>query len=338
MPYLGPMEPGTPAHPAPQYSGGYGPPIDGYGYPTGPQQPVEDARPAGPKQGRPGLIALTALLVEVVIIAAAFNQAVSKHIYNYASGHRQSEFLTNAVASGLMYSWRVTTPSSGTESGFFLTRHIVLGELVMIGSVFLLTVLLVLAVVRGPITWARAFFGVWMAVIVATGGARIAAVAASDSLVTSRVDRGTDAVFAGPSGYSFFAGAALGFVVALITSLVAVASRRPPALVAVPASGPDPGIGVPPETPPPYYGEGRQGGWQPDRGPAPDAVTTAYPALNSEPGRGGWQAEPTRSDTTAQLPVTDTARRSSPDDQQTASYPLPPDDESLDYHADPERD
>jgi hypothetical protein len=291
--------------------GSYRPGSYGGGGDTGGSAPAGSV-PTGPRRARVGLIAFTAFLIELVIIAAGFNQAVTKHLVSYYDNHNDNSFVTSMVQAGLSLSWRLT-PQHGDSS------HIWLSELVGDVSILVLTVLLVVAVVRGAITWGRAFFGIWMIVIVSTCLASIPALLVTEHQAPAGVDKATYAVFGGPNGYVFFVGAALGLVVALITSIVAVATRRPGEALA-PVFVPDETAGSAPEPPPPYYGDAAPAGWsqpsnQPAQGSRAEAPTTAYPVV--APG----QSQPTKSPTPQSPPAQSPPAQSPPAQSPPAQSP-----------------
>lgn len=208
-------------------------------------------------RARTGLIVLAALLTELVIIAAADNQWVSDKI-------GRNELRTNSVAlrslanSWLTFTWRVS-PRAGANG-----NELWASQIALVLTVLLVTGLLVAAVVRGPVTFGRAFFGTWTAVIAATllAGFVRGLIEPFSKLQMANSSRLTRAVF-GPFGINqgtVAAGFALGLVVALVAAIVAVTSRRSGAQPADPAAEED--AAAPPyrqpEQPPPYYGEGQQ--------------------------------------------------------------------------------
>ena len=273
-------------------------------------------------RGRPWLAALVAVLTEIVIIGAAFNQGVTTHILNFADKHGTS-FAGLSARSFLVYAWRVS-PMRGDNHG---GSHQWYRELVTLGVLFVLTALLVALFVRGAVTFWKAFFGTWFTVALGTCVA-----AGVGSLVTNFVappqfGKGTAAVFYVISGGTVFAGAVLGLVVALITALIATVTRRDAiAPAAAAAAGPDAGY-VAPESPPPYYGDGQsaqqgaQGAqgvatgrnepqWSSRPDPRADAATTALPTLpqqrpGDQQGRPPSQQDDEGTRSTTRLPRPD---------------------------------
>lgn len=287
-------------------------------------------------RGRPWLAALVAVLTEVVIIAAAVNQAVAKHLQNFSFDHGTS-FAGLSARSVLVYRWRVS-PMRGDNAGGF---HEWYRELLTLALLLVLTALLVALFVRGAVTFWKALFGTWFTVVVATCIAT-----ALGSLVTvyspgSRLAKGTVAIFFAINGTTVFAGLVLGLIVALVTALVATVTRRDAvAPVAAPVAAES--DYVPPDAPPPYYGDPGSGSartapgrdepqWRSRPDPRADAATTALPHVqHAEPRHpepqhteampaGDEQDDSTRS--TVRLPRPDSG------DQPTSAYQVPPEDE-----------
>jgi hypothetical protein len=295
--------------------------------------PQPQPQPREKPTARTGLVVLTAALVQLVIMAACGNQWVTDHVernqLNAGSlGHRfgWTAFLT--------YSWRFT-PQHGLSTLWQAQLALVLVTL-------LLTALLVLAVVRGPVTFGRALFGTWTAVLAATvlGAIVRGVVAAGDhNLVQpiggNRLSAGLAGSY-GPTSPVVVAGICCGFVTALLTALIAVATRRtrPQALL---DDRPAEAAYVPPPPPPPYYGE-----------PAPSPAANPTPSWHGEyteryappePVEHTVQlpreAAPAEAEHTAQLPrepepVREPKEPARHDDQPTTQFPRPPDDEHLD--------
>ncbi len=193
------------------------------GWAPPPQPPAQGGAGRSTARARTGLIVLAALLTELVIIAAADNQWVSDRI-------GRNELRTNSVAlrslanSWLTYTWRLS-PRAGANADQLWGSQIAL-----VLTVLVVTGLLVAAVVRGPVTFGRAFFGTWTAVIAATllAGFVRGLIEPFGKLQMANSSRLTRAVF-GPFGINqgtVAAGFALGLVVALVAAIVAVTSRR----------------------------------------------------------------------------------------------------------------
>jgi len=297
-----------------------------------------------------GIVVPTAVLTALVLIAAGANQWASKQMGK--ADHEPRLYL----AGWLTYSWRFTR---GPE----LTRYWA-GQLALIGTVLVLTALLVWALLRGPITWGRAFFGTWLAVLFATvAGAFVRGLIAPDDFARlPGASRVTNAAFGpyGPNGFVVFGGLVLGLLVAALTSLVAVTSRRAVAPAApVPASPPM----FADYAPPPPTAQGTPPPWQDKHygPPAGDQPTTQLPPAERsdpalEPGQRPGQppadqpekapdgnAERPDAQPTTQLPPPPAGPPSGPPsappsgppaappagEQATTRFPRPPDDEDL---------
>lgn len=172
------------------------------------------------RQGRTWLIVLTAFLVEIVVIAAGCNQKVADNARGFLDDPKHEfDFVGQVVRAGQTYDWRLSGHSGPPH-------HLVLSQYAMLATFFVVAALLVFALARGAVTFGRAFFGVWLAVIVATELAAIVQFLVVDNN-PDHIGKPTFAVFYGPDGYSFFAGVCLGLLTALVAALVAVATRRP---------------------------------------------------------------------------------------------------------------
>ncbi|MEO9137698.1 MAG: hypothetical protein ABI345_01390 [Jatrophihabitans sp.] len=246
-PYGSPQQ--DPASYGPPQRSPYGPP---QGAPQGsPQLGPADGSPyagpavAMPRRGRPGLIVLVSFLVQLVIIAAGCNQGVSDWVQKFSFNH--TGFARVAAQTPLVYSWRFAPDNRDNIHAY---PAMMFGLL----AVFVLAALLTLALVRGPITFGRAFFGVWLSVIVATllAGMVGRAVVKDIGQYPQFGNKAGSILFAG-TGNEVIAGITLGFFAALIAAIVAVVSRRP-AVVPVVADA-TPSFDRDPEPPPPYYGE-----------------------------------------------------------------------------------
>ncbi len=168
---------------------------------------------------RAGLCVLTAVLTEIVLIAAVGNQAsataIAKHNQNPKS------FAGHVLQSLLTYRWRFA-PLPGD------TARLWPAELARLGTVLVLTGLLVWAIARGVSGFVRVFLGTWMSVVVATDLAQIVYGLVLKVPGQSGVHTVVAAFFGGPgpSGTTLFAALMLGFVAGLLTAIVAMASRR----------------------------------------------------------------------------------------------------------------
>ena len=250
---------------------------------TSAYQPPDDVA-GGEARGRPGLVALTVALVELAIIAAAANQAVTKHSVRYAAEH--PGFLGHAVASPLQFAWRVTA-QSGAQRRYA-------GELVTIGVLVVVSALLAAVVARGAVTFWRAFFGVWTAVVAASCVARAAGAFGTTSRPTG-TDAVTNAVFDAITAETVFAGAVIGLVAALVAASVARATRRTVDRPVVAPAQPEPAYV--PENPPPFYGNAPA---HPDGHDATDDRTMQLPRV--DPGQQG-PTPMAEGETTQAMPV-----------------------------------
>lgn len=233
---------------------GFGP-LPGYGPPGSPGPSADEPpplRPDGPARARTGLVVLVAVLFEFVVVAGWGNQWVSDRINRHLD-NISSLFGRNLVSSTLNYSWRFS-PRGGSDPG-----HLWLGQLLLPVTFLVVSALLIAAAVRGVVTFWRAFFATWTAVLAATVVAAIVRGAIIDPAVVNgpgRNDRATSAFFgpAGPNASVVVAGIAFGLLVALLTAIIAVATRRRP-MVPVTAEATDGSPQRPIDAPPPFYGD-----------------------------------------------------------------------------------
>jgi hypothetical protein len=376
MAYVGPMEPNQPSGPDPYRPNSpagawdrpgagpgsddrpplqYGPAGPEYGRAPGQQygsgqqygtqgQQYGSGHRFGTQPGQPrartGLVLVLALVVEILLIAAFANQWLSEKIARFEFRTHNS-LLASIANAGLTYTWRFA-PRTGDN------QHLWLSQMLLILTVLVLSALLIASIIRGPITFGRAFFGTWMSVVVATELATIVrGLVVGKAFDRPGTGRFTYAVFGslGPNAPSFVAALGLGLITALVVGIVAPATRR------VPATGRDSGG---PTAYPEHGGGGLGEGWQdqhfgppaghalpptgpPRNEPQPDA-TSQLPRLpdtgqrpaqrepEQQPGQSsGAGVEPGagRDEATTQPP------RSS-DEQPTTAFPRPPDDERLD--------
>jgi hypothetical protein len=258
----------------------YGPlPASTWGPPGGmpwSAPPPPDERPVAsrplPAQARPGLVVLAALLTEVVLIAALANQAVSDRLAKHFGDATPSHLLEQAW---LTYQWRFSARSHQSATWG--------SELALIGVTLLVSALLIIALVRGAVTFWRAFFGVWLAVLGATLlGAFVRGLIDTDAaraIGASSPGRLTKAIFgpAGPTQFAVVGGVVLGLVTALVAAGVSVATRR--AAQPVPGAPAVQSHYVAPEQPPPYYGDAQPTTQlrPPPQPRAGDQATTQFP-------------------------------------------------------------
>jgi hypothetical protein len=198
------------------------------------QREIEPPKPVRAKDAMPrcriGLVVLIALLTEIIVIAVADNQWVSDKISRL---NPTSHIEDGLRAVGLVFAWRFT-PQHGDSA------HLWAGSLALIGTTIVLSLLLMVAVIRGPVTFGRAFFGTWMAVVVAVFIGAFVRGLVVDLRAPGQGSRLDQALFGvlKPDSVSFIAGLGLGLIVAIVVGIVAPATRRPPVVpleTAVPA-------------------------------------------------------------------------------------------------------
>ncbi len=273
---------------------------------------------------------LVAVLTELVLIGAGANQWVSERIVRNSFKHGLSARLIEG--SWLTYTWR-WDPTEG---------RIWWAHVLLIVTLAVVSGLLIWCVARGPVSFARTFFGTWMAVIVATLlGAFVRGLVEPNGHLPPGANAVTRAIFgpAGPNSEAVFGSFVLGLVVGLLAGLLAVTTSRPasagpapyepaafadygppPAAVAGAALPPwqDQHYGPParPLTPPPAAAHRAE-----ERAAGEDAQTTQLPSLEK-----GAEQQPTTRLPAPEAPPA--ARRDAPD-QATTRFPRPPDDEAL---------
>jgi hypothetical protein len=187
--------------------------------------------PSGPAQDqlrtyriRPWLVAITALLTELVVIAAVDNQGVAGALRNYLDdpAHRFADYSRGALDAALTFSWRFAPDHGQATHGWA-------AQLAGIGTLLLLTLLAVAVVARGVGGFGRVLVSVWAVVAILTPVAimvrNVIVVPSTPGPLQSRVGQSV-------YGYQDFgpvlvAGLALGLVTALVAAIVALLSRRP---------------------------------------------------------------------------------------------------------------
>ena len=297
---------------------------------------ANDAPGNGAPQARMLLVVLATVVTELVLIGGAANQWISKKIADDAAG--DFSFWHLFEQSWLTFQWRAS-PRSGQSTQWG-------SQLALVGVTVVVSALLVWVLVRGAVTFWRAFFATWLAVLAAAlVGAFVRGLIDTSDLrsIGSAVGPGrvTKAVYGplGPSQLAVVGGFVLGLVTALIVGAVAVLTRRgtaaPPAAAAAEAAP----YAVP-EQPPPYYGEhpsgapaapaaapwqdqhfeprGRHSVGQPPGTASSEQPTTAYqPVAGDEPTQF-YQPPP---------PPTYQGGGYRPAGEPTTQFPRPPDDE-----------
>lgn len=190
------------------------------------------------RRARGGLIAFFVLLIEFLVIVAGANQWVTDRLARQGAG-------TLSVKRGLIeslatFAWRFS-PRGGSDAG-----HLWLSVLLLDATVLVLGPLLVLAVVRGPVTFFRAFFGIWTAVLAAVIAGSVVRGFVVDVPGQPGPNRTYRAMFGtyGPIPFVVWAGLGLGLLAAVISAIIAVATRRTPSAdepdAAAETSGPVP--------------------------------------------------------------------------------------------------
>ena len=226
---------------APSGAGGWPPPG------TGSWSPSRGAEPVGVpvRAARPWRVASAAFLTLLALIAALGNQGVTNSIAHHATGRT---FRDNIARSVTTYQWRVR-PRGGHD----FAREWV-SSLALVGTALVLTLLLVAVVARGKGGFWQAFIGTWMSVVVATLlGTYVAALVVDESKLGLPAASKANSVFFSPvfpASYALAAGLGVGFVVALVAGVTALASRRTKVLTAPAPSGGGPeydrgGVGQP---------------------------------------------------------------------------------------------
>ena len=201
-------------------------------------------------------IVLTAVLTPLVLIAAIGNQAVSKRFADYLSDHATTapDYTVGAFKSLLTFRWRFA-PASGQST------HAWASSFAGIGTLLVLTWLLVWIVARGSVTFPR----IWVTVAAIVAAVTpIAVMVRNVVIVPQRPGPLQSRLGQSVYGYADFgpvvvAGVALGLIAGLFAALVAVITRRPVELprIEVPVAAPINAYGVPdPGYEPPAWGSG----------------------------------------------------------------------------------
>jgi hypothetical protein len=238
-------------------------------HPASPAPPAPRRIRPEPEPTRPGVLALAAVLTELVVIGAVGNQWISKHEIQWILNENKSAFVRDLKSALFVFNWRFA-PESGDVD------HTWLSQLTLIVVTCLLTAAFVGVATRGPATFGRMFVTSWLA---ALGAALIAtyvrALVKNQPLLPG--DRVQKAIFGplSPSTLSIFADIVLALVAGLVAAIVGnLVGRRVPA-PAAPAELPpaaEPAY-VPPEQPPPFNPVPRPGPGEASAG----APTAAFP-------------------------------------------------------------
>jgi hypothetical protein len=189
------------------------------------QQPEEQSEPARRTRprtvhvARTWLAVLTAFITELAIIGATNNERMTDWV-NRKVGAGQS-LVDHLARASQVFHWRFNYHHVAPFSSA--------GDFARIGALIVLTALLLIPIIRGSVTFVRAFFGTWFAVVVATVLAQFAGAAPKPNFADPAVQHPATRLFdsyLAPSASGVAAGIALGFVVALLTAGVAVGTRR----------------------------------------------------------------------------------------------------------------
>ena len=253
---------------------------------------------AAPKQpaqlgtGRTLWIVLAAVLTELVLIGGLANQWISNKIGNLIG---TTNLWDEVKESWLTYTWRLTPRSNQT--------HLWASELALVLITLALTGLLVFVLVRGPVTFWRAFFGSWLAVLAATLVAAFVRglIAPLPGATAGRFSRALYGPF-GPSQFAVVGAAMLGLIAAAVAGIVTVTTRSSAGDGAAPGQEQYRA----PEQPPPYYGE------HPSGAPAAPQWGEQHFQPRGQP-TGAYQPSPPPP----------------PGQQQTQRFLRPPDDQHL---------
>lgn len=238
-----------------------------------PQPPApRRVRPEAPPT-RPGVLALAAVLTELVVIGATGNQWIAKHEIQWILNENKSAFVRDLKSALFVFNWRFA-PESGDAD------HTWLSQLTLIVVTCLLTAGFIGVAVRGPATFGRMFLTSWLAALgAALIGTYVRALVKNQPLLPG--DRVQKAIFGplSPSTLSVFADIVLALVAGLVAALVGnLVSRRVPT---APPAAPTPAEPeyVTPEQPPPFNPVPRPGRSQ-------SATTAAFPRPPDDEGFG----------------------------------------------------
>jgi hypothetical protein len=266
----------------------------------------EVAAPKKLYKGRPGIIALTAVLAELAVIGGVGNQFVAGSVRDSLQDRISSaaDYETGGLQALLTYAWRFA-PGKGESNAAWGAPF------AAIGTLFVLTLFFGWVVSRGSVTFSR----IWVSIAALVTAITPFAVMARNLVLTpnspgplqSRVGQsvyGYDAF-----GPALVFGLAMGVIVGLIAAGVAVFSRRtvtlprpePTAAAPLNAYGvPTPGYAPPPWQPEPDYREALA-----VYGQQPTAAATAPTAAIDYGGaRTAENGTPLAAAATTELPAT----------------------------------
>lgn len=224
------------------------------------------------------LIALFAILTELVIVAATANQSLLSYLNKNDTSSLFISELRDAFES---FAWRVS-PLSGQQRAF-------IAQYAAIATLLVLTFVLVIVILRGAASFSGAFFTTACVVVASAAVAGIVgSVVDYDRLSTpgTTADRVSVAIVDGSHSPGFLSySVAMGLVCALVAGLVGAAVRRRGDVVSpdgsfAPGLAPSPYGGEPATVPydEPSSGYGSGGFYQPEGGYGrPGAPTTELP-------------------------------------------------------------
>jgi hypothetical protein len=236
-----------------------------------PEPPAPTRVRRDPPPTRPGVVALAAVLTELVIIGAVGNQWVAKRAVEWVINEHKSAFVRDLKSALIVYNWRFAPQSGDTD-------HIWLSQVTLVVVTFVLTAAFVAVMVRGPATFGRMFLTTWCAALGAALLATYVRALVNDQPLFpgSRVEK---AVFGplSPTAISVFASIVLALLAGLVAAAVgtALSKRTTPAPAAqepAPFFPEQPQPYHPPEPPPPYNPIPRPG-----PGSSSGAPTAAFP-------------------------------------------------------------
>ncbi|WP_375485973.1 hypothetical protein [uncultured Jatrophihabitans sp.] len=200
---------------------------------------------AGRGRNRPLVVALVVALVDLVIIAAVCNQAVTKHALRYYLDHGTS-LKSRIVSSSLQFAWRFDPIKGDNRNGV----HYLYSEFVTIAVFVVLSAFLAAVAARRLAGFGQVFLATWTGCVAAAYVARFVGALVTRSPMGGRL---SFALFVAPTGTTLFAGLVIGLVAGLLGALFAAATRRRPEAPVHPAA-PATEPAYTPEAPPPFYG------------------------------------------------------------------------------------
>ena len=280
------------------------------------------------------LVALTAALTELIILAAAGNQWTVDHLIRHAAANElpRDHLLKLALTS---FAWRFTPQTDA--------RMIWIGGIVAAAGLVVAVLLLVWVFVgpmRAPRSFVAVFLGTWGLVVAVTQIAAIGQtlLAYSDGFPNVRAPSGLGrfwfSVFEGPSSLTVLFGGASGLVVALVAAIFASVSNRaaaePDEMIGAPTTAPDAGSAWQAREPASTWN-------QPDDRAGPTDETATWPPPAEESSRS-WSSPTTTSTTEYRWGSPgDAESRDAESADKTMSLPRDSADETVSFPRDAER-